>query len=194
MKPIATLIFTLLPMATALRAVEAPEFDRLRANYQAAIERATKTLTQSYLIELEKQRGSYERASKPDAGNVVQAEINATKQAAASAELARKLQAKSPPSQDPSVASQTHWFAGKTWLTDQKTKWSFNRKGTGEKVRGHDTIAMFTWKLLDSGNLELTELAGAGKPATTTYVHFKNKSEAWFGSSEDKLDNRLHTE
>lgn len=194
MKHIVTLLLTVLPLAAVLHAGEAPEFDRLRANYQAAIERATKPLTQSYLIELEKQRGSYARASKLDAANVVQAEINAIKQDAASAELARKLQAKSPPSQDSTAAPQPHWFAGKTWLTDQKTKWSFNRKGTGEKVRGHDTIAMFTWKLLDSGNLELTELAGAGKPAATTYVHFKNKSEAWFGSSEDKLDNRLHTE
>ncbi len=171
-----------------------PEFDRIRANYNAALERVTAPITQSYLAELEKQRDAYARASKLDAANVVQAEISNIKQAMVAAQAARKLPPKAPTVSEAATAPQLHWFAGKTWLTDAKTRWTFARNGTGEKIRGKDRIATFTWKLLPSGNVELTERAAPEKPATATCVQFKTKSEAWFGTSEDQLTNRLHVE
>lgn len=183
----------LLPFAT-LHAADTPEFERLRANYHAAIGRATAPITKNYLAELEKQRDTYARAAKLDAANVVQAEINQIKQAIASAETAQKLPPQSPTNQEAIAVPQLHWFAGKTWLTDAKTRWNFERNGTGEKIRGKDRIATFTWKLLPSGSVELTERSAPDKPATTTYVRFKTKSEAWFGTSEGQLPNRLHTE
>ena len=184
----------LISTAAALRSADVPEFDRLRANYLAAIDRVTRPLTQSYLIDLERQRDAYARASKLEAANAVQAEIDVIKQAIATAETAKKLPLNSPTNKETNAAPQLHWFAGKTWLTDAKTKWTFNRNGTGEKVRGNDKIATFMWKLLPSGNLELTERSAPDKPVATSYVQFKGRSEAWFGTSEAKLDNRLHTE
>jgi hypothetical protein len=184
----------LISTAAALRAADAPEFDRIRANYLAAIDRVTKPITQSYLIELERQRDAYARASKLEPANAVQAEIDVIKQALATAEAAKKLPLNSPTNKETNAAPQLHWFAGKTWLTDAKTKWTFNRNGTGDKVRGNDKIAIFTWKLLPSGNVELTERSAPDKPATTSYVQFKTRSEAWFGTSEAGLNSRLHTE
>ena len=177
-----------------LRAVDSPEFDRLRASYNAAIERATNPITKTYLVELEKQRDAYARATRLEAANVVQAEIDAIKQAGAAAQAAGTSATKEPVTSAASAAPPLHWFAGKTWLTDANTKWTFSRNGSGERVRGKDKIAIFTWKVLDNGILELAERLAPDKPVTTTYLQFKTKSEAWFGTSQDKLLARLHAE
>ena len=183
-----------LTFCASVYAVETPEFDRLRSTYNAAIERATAPITQNYLAELEKQRDAYARAAKLEAANVVQAAINNIKQAAVSAKIAQKLPPTSLAAQEAVAPPQVHWFAGKTWLTDAKTKWTFVRNGTGEKIRGKDKIATFTWRLLPSGKLEMIERAAPDKPASTTYLQFKGRSEAWFGETEDNLPNRLHME
>ena len=178
-----------------VHAGDTSEFDQIRSRYNTAIEHATAPITQNYLAELEKLRDTYTRASKLEAANVVQAEITNIKQASAFARAAKQLPLKSPTNPEaPAAIPQPYWFAGKSWFTDAKTKWSFARNGTGEKIRGKDRIAIFTWKLLPSGNVELTERAAPDKPETTTYVQFKTKSEAWFGTSEDQLVNRLHVE
>ncbi len=184
----------LFSLATCLHGVESPELDRLRANYHAAIERATAPITQNYLGDLEKQRDAYARATKLDAANAVQAEINNIKGAIAAAQAAKKLPPKAAAAPEMTTATPLRWFAGKTWQTDQKTKWIFSRSGTGEKVRGTQKICTFTWKLLDSGKVELTERTAPDKPSTTTFLQFKSKSEAFFGFTEDNLPHPLHAE
>jgi hypothetical protein len=187
--------------AAVALAIDAPEFDRLKTNHQAAMERATKPLIQSYLLELEKQRDAYARAAKLDAANAVQAEINAVKQSMAVADQAKKIPPQAPVNPPPGTTIipagrplDTRWFAGKTWLTNAKTKWNFGRNGVGDKMRGKDKTETFTWKVLDSGLLELTVQAGAQAPKTTEYIKFVSKTEAYFGKSQDDLNARLHYE
>ena len=63
-----------------------------------------------------------------------------------------------------------------------------------QRVRGGQKVATFTWRLLPSGVIELSEQTAPNKPVTTMFLKFKNKLEAWFGPSETSLTERLHYE
>jgi hypothetical protein len=163
----------------SLSAADNSEIGQLRASYRAAIERATAPLTQLYLAELAKRRDLYATAKKLEAANLMQAEIDAVNKAIKAA-----LAAKSPP--------PLEWFAGKTWLTDAQTKWNFTTDGKGNRVRGNEEVATFTWKLRDPGLIELSEQAAPSKPVKLTCLQLVTEKEGWFGPHPDKLVERLH--
>lgn len=178
------------------------EFDKLQMSYQGAVERETAPLRDKYLVELEKLRDSYSRAGNLAGANVVQAEITTMNQQIAFAKKGKRA-----PTEANMVAAanadkpaagaempELRWFVGKTWLTDAQTKWKFEKDGTGDRVRGGQKVATFTWRLLPSGAIELSEQTAPNKPATKTFLRFKNNLEAWFGPSEASLTERLHYE
>ncbi|MBN8420668.1 MAG: hypothetical protein J0L73_17250 [Verrucomicrobia bacterium] len=178
------------------------EFDKLQLSYQGAVERETAPLRDKYLVELEKLRDTYSRAGNLAGANVVQAEITTMNQQIAFAKKGKRA-----PTEANLVAAanadkpaagaempELRWFVGKTWLTDAQTKWKFEKDGTGERVRGGQKVATFTWRLLPSGVIELSEQTAPNKPVTTMFLKFKNKLEAWFGPSETSLTERLHYE
>ena len=178
------------------------EFDKLQISYQGAVERETAPLRDKYLVELEKLRDAYARAGNLPGANVVQAEITAMNQQIAFAKKGKRM-----PTEATLVAAanadkpaagaempELRWFVGKTWLTNAMTKWKFEKDGTGDRVRGNQKVATFTWRLLPSGTIEISERTGPDKPVTTTFLKFKNKFEALFGSSEASLTERLHYE
>ena len=178
------------------------DFDKLQKSYQGAVERETAPLRDKYLVELEKLRGAYARAGNLPGANVVQAEITAMNQQIAFAKSGKRT-----PTEATSVAAanpgnpaavgempELRWFVGKTWLTNAMTMWKFEKDGTGERVRGGSKIATFTWRLLPSGAIEISERTAPDKPVTTMFLRFKNKSEALFGPSETNLTERLHYE
>ncbi len=182
---------------------ETLEFDKLQSSYKDAVSKATKPLTQTYLKELERLRDSYTRGANLDGASKVQTEIDTVNHALAYADIARKaptapavpVPATPLSAKDAAAANkqpELRWFVGKTWLTDAQTKWTFEKDGTGDKVRGTQKVAVFKWRVLESGALELTEQSAPGKPANITYLRFKDKNEAWFGSSIDQLNARLH--
>ncbi len=198
-------VFLLMVLAAALHAVDTPEFDRLHTSYKTAIEKATKPLTQAYLEELEKLRDVYTRAAKLEAANKVQAEIDSIYQSIAFANTAKKLPAAAQipaapgttptggnPSGEIAKMPETHWFVGKTWRTDGGTKFSFSRNGSGERVYGVEKMP-FTWRLLESGVLELTP-AGEEKSANRWYVKLTSRSEALFGTTEQRTNVPLRIE
>lgn len=205
MKVIASLVLSLTISTAALRAVDTPEFDRLNTSYRAAIEKATKPLTQAYLEELQKLRDVYTRAAKLEAANKVQAEIDSIYQSIAFATAAKKLPAAAQTPANPSATlpttaasgesakmPETHWFVGKTWRTDGGTKFSFSRNGSGERVYGVEKMP-FTWRLMESGVLELTP-AGEEKSASRWYVKFSSRSEGLFGTTEQHTNVPLRIE
>jgi hypothetical protein len=202
MKTTALLLFALLYAAVTLHA-DSPEFDRLQSGYKEAVERVTKPLTQTYLRELERLRDNYTRASNLSGATRVQAEIDVVGKALAFAEVSKKaptVQAPPVPAPAPTAKEaasanklpELRWFVAKTWLTDALTEWSFEKDGKGKKVRGNQTIAIFTWRVLESGVVELSEQAAPGKPASITYLRFNDRNEAWFGGDIGKLNARLH--
>lgn len=202
-----TFVFLMLLACGILRSVAAAdagvvEFGKLQMSYQGAVERETAPLRDKYLVELEKLQDTYARAGNLPGANVVQAEITAMNQQIAFAKKGKRL-----PTEATSVAAanagnpgagtempELRWFVGKTWLTDALTKWKFEKDGTGERVRGGQKVATFTWRLLPSGTIEISERTAPDKPVTTTFLRFKNKFEALFGTSEASLTERLHYE
>ena len=178
------------------------DFDKLQMSYQGAVERETAPLRDKYLVELEKLRDAYSRAGNLAGANMVQAEITTMNQQIAFAKTGKRA-----PTQATAVAAanagipaagaempELRWFVGKTWLTNAMTKWKFEKDGTGERERGGVKVATFTWRLLPSGTIEISERTAADKPVTTTFLRFKNKFEALFGPSEASLTERLHYE
>lgn len=170
------------------------DFDKLQMSYQGAVERETAPLRDKYLVELEKLRDTYSRAGNLAGANVVQAEITTMNQQIAFAKTGKRA-----PTQATAVAAgaempELRWFVGKTWLTAAQTKWKFEKDGTGERERGGVKVATFTWRLLPSGTIEISERTAPAKPVTTTFLRFKNKFEALFGPSEASLTERLHYE
>ncbi len=202
-----TIVFLMLLTCGIVRSAAAADggvadFDKLQMSYQGAVERETAPLRDKYLVELEKLRDTYSRAGNLAGANVVQAEITTMNQQIAFAKTGKRA-----PTQATAVAAanagkptaeaempELRWFVGKTWLTEAQTKWKFEKDGTGERVRGSQKTATFTWRLLPSGAIELSERTAPNKPVTTTFLRFKNKFEAWFGPSEASLTERLHYE
>jgi hypothetical protein len=203
MKQIIALILTLVSGASFLHA-DTAEFERLQASYKDALDKATKPLTQTYLRELERLRDSYTRSANLEGAQKVQTEIDSLTRAAAFANVAKKAPTAPPtPVAAPPVSAkeaaaatmppELHWFVGKTWLTDALTKWNFEKDGTGSKSRsGQKTGSIFKWRVLGSGLVELSEQAAPGKPVSITLLRFKDRNEAWFGGTPDKLNARLH--
>lgn len=178
------------------------DFDKLQMSYQGAVERETAPLRDKYLAELQKLRDSYARAGNLAGANVVQAEITAMNQQIAFAKTGKRT-----PTEATAVAAanagtpaagaelpELRWFVGKTWLTNAMTKWKFEKDGTGERERGGVKVATFTWRLLPSGMIEISERTAPDKPVTTMFLKFKNKFEALFGPAETSLTERLHYE
>jgi len=200
-----TFAFLMLSACGIVRSVAAAdgdvvEFDKLSTSYQAAVERETAPLRDKYLVELEKLRDAYARAGNLAGANVVQAEITAMNQQIAFAKTGKRAPteaAAAAKAANPAAGAEMpelRWFVGKTWLTDALTKWEFEKDGTGQRVRGTQQVATFKWRLLPSGAIEISERTAPDKPVTTTFLRFKNKSEAWFGPSETSLNARLHYE
>jgi hypothetical protein len=173
-------------LVSAAHAVDAPELQELQASYKASLERVIKPVMQKYLSDLERQRDSYTRAAKLPAANAVQAEIDAIKVQLNTAGTVKKQSPVAGKQADPS------WYIGKTWQTARGTEWSFEKDGTGEMRRDQVNIGSFTWRVLESGIVELSERAAADAPVKLQYTEFKNKSEAWKGESVEKMTFRLH--
>ena len=205
MKTIAAVALFLALTAAALRAADTPEFDRLHTSYKAAVEKATKPLTEAYLADLEKLRDVYTRAAKLDAANKVQAEIDSIYQSIAFAKAAKKLPTAAQTPAAPSTPSasispsgeiakmpEIRWFIGKTWRTDGGTRFTFSRDGSGERVYGVEKMP-FTWRLLESGVVELTP-TGQEKPTSHWYLKFTSRSEALFGTTEERTNVPLRIE
>jgi hypothetical protein len=138
------LVLVLLPSQKAADA--APEFEKLQASYQIAVERETAPLRQTYLVELTKLRESYTRAGNLAGANIVQAEITAMNQQIAFAKTGKRAPTEAVPAGSVTAVKnaspvagaempELRWFVGKTWPTDALTKWSFEKDGSGEKVR-----------------------------------------------------------
>ncbi|MGV3661755.1 MAG: hypothetical protein ACO1TE_16330 [Prosthecobacter sp.] len=181
------------------------DFERLQGAYQEAVERETAPMRDKYLVELEKMKEAYARAGNLAGANAVQAEITAMNQQIAFAKTRKRAPTDPVPAGTVAAAKianptagaempELRWFVGKTWLTDASTKWSFEKDGTGDRMRGNQKVAIFKWRLLPSGTIEISERAAQDKPVTVTFLRFKNKSEAWFGPSETNLNARLHYE
>ncbi len=53
-------------------------------------------------------------------------------------------------------------------------------------------IGIFTWRVLESGIVELSERAASDGPVKLQYTQFKSQSEAWEGEAPDKMNFRLY--
>jgi hypothetical protein len=202
MKHFASLLILLFAGDAGLRlqAEERPDLVRLRVAYEKKLDDTKKTLTESYLKDLEKLRDGYINARNSSLAKEVEIEIESVKRR----DLATRedVVPATPPNASTAkvfVGAATppdpKWFVGKSWLTEAGLKWNFGDDGlSGDKMKGGRKVASFTWKLPESGVIELTERDAAGKPIGITYVRFVNSSEAWAGGSAGKLDTRLRAE
>ena len=77
MKSIALFLIPLL-LAATVHAADAPELEKLRASYKAAVGKATKLILQAHIVTLEKLRDTYTRAANLVAATKVQADIDRT--------------------------------------------------------------------------------------------------------------------
>jgi hypothetical protein len=80
MKQIASLILLSSCVTGTVRSADAPELDRLKESYRAAIQRVQSPVVQNYLAELTRLRASLAKAANLEAANKVQEEIDATYQ------------------------------------------------------------------------------------------------------------------
>jgi hypothetical protein len=162
------------------------ELDRARAVHQAAVEKAKAPITRIYLQELERLRDTYTRAAKLDAANRVQAEIAMIKQGKAPAASTPTGPTTRPP--DPS------WVEGRTWVSDAGTRWSFLKGGQGEKTFGAGTTT-FTWRVLDTGFVEVTGRSGGPDSSLRVWiVRFNSNAEAVYGDTAASLKARMRSQ
>jgi hypothetical protein len=201
MNRFAPLLFLLFAGACLrVQAEDKPDLVRLRSAYEKKLDDTKRSLTEAYLKDLEKLRDGYINARNSSLAKAVEIEIEAVQRR----DLASRGEVvpASPPKASMAkvfVGAATppdpKWFVGKGWLTDSDLKWNFGNNGlSGDKMKGGKKVASFTWKLPESGVVELTERDGSGKPIGITFVRFVNSSEAWAGGSADKLDIRLRRE
>jgi hypothetical protein len=200
MKPIATLLILVFAGEASLQADDKLDLVRLRTAYEKKLDDTKRTLTEAYLQDLGKLRDGYINARNSTLAKEVEIEIEAVKRR----DLASREEVipATPPKASTAkvfVGAATppdpKWFVGKTWLTPGGLQWNFGDDGlSGDKMKGGKKVASFTWKLPESGVVELTERDPSGKPTGITYVRFVSNSEAWAGGSANKLDTRLRPE
>jgi hypothetical protein len=172
--------------------VAAPELDKLRAGYEADIERAVKPYRETYVRELDKLRDTYTRAANLAAATAVQAEIDGAKPAGQPAGKAAELP---PAGQQPhlsGIAPKTEWYIGKTWVNSSGTAWTFAKGGKGEVHHTTGKTVPMTWDVLPSGVLKLRHEASNNANISSMYVYFANAREGLSGQGEEQLIKPMH--
>lgn len=183
-----TLAFIALAFAGVVHAIDAPELDELRANYQAAMERANRPIMQAYLTQLERQRDAYSRATKLDAANATQAEINEIKQALAKLDAAKAI----PPKSTPPAAvlnSKEQLFVNISWRTPRGSSFHFLPDGKGIRSVGAVQTS-FVWHAR-GGVVEATGDSTTGGKKTTWFFRFASNSQAYYGDTRDGINLKL---
>lgn len=139
------------------------EFAALQRNYKAAVDRATKPLQTTYLVELERLKQKYTKDAKLEEALLVSQEIEAIKSGTSpeTASLAmpvaqpgKKLTA-SEKLQIEKTVTQTLWE-----VKGARDFWWFDRRGKGVR-QGPQGIAPFTWSVNDTGEIATI---GGGDP------------------------------
>lgn len=188
------LIGAMLAVHAPMRAADTAAFDNLQTSYNAAVEKSVKPLRDAYLESLGKLRETYLKAANLEGANRVQSEIDAIKQNIAFAAPSNGAKpAAAAGGNSPGVTvkpPEVRWIAGKDWYTPARSKWTFNKDGTGTKSRG-GVATKFLWKGMPSGLVQLTNQGRPGTPPVIEYVEFVSKSDAWWGTSETERTNQL---
>jgi hypothetical protein len=166
-----------------VRAVNTPDLDRLQAAYDGSIERATKGIRETYLRELQGMHEAHVRAADLAAANKTQTEMNRIRTGAAKASAAAA--AVPPP--------KPQWIENQEWITGTGTHFAFRKNGKGEKSHPSSETTPFTWSILNSGLVEIWVKDTMKSAPRAWYIHFKNRSEADYGTSPTRLDLQMRS-
>lgn len=180
-------LVSLVVLLTAIHMAHAdPEMARLKASYEAAVERSVAPLRATYEKELLKLMEKHTKAGDLTSALEVKEEIE---------KLTGKpvLTATAAPSGTGAVARPKvlePYFVGKTWRTPTGTNFTFREDGTGERQFGNDKSA-FKWKQRGRDMVEAIGPGTSGGPDRSWFFRFESLEKAFYGSEKDTTDAKL---
>ncbi len=149
-----------------------PDLDRLRASYEAALERAAAPVRRSYEAELRKLMDRQTKAAKLDAALATKAELEKLADkpgAAADGEAVHVTGAK----------AMEPLFIDKTWQTPAGSNFTFRKDGTCLR-QFNTTQAVVKWRTHGPNAIEVI----GSTPAETRYFRFVSPTEAYYGEKD----------
>ncbi|MGV3659920.1 MAG: hypothetical protein ACO1TE_07040 [Prosthecobacter sp.] len=177
----------LLVLFAAIHSANAdPEMDRLKASYDAAVERSVAPLRATYEKELLKLMEKHTKAGDLTAALKVKDEIE---------KLTGKpvLIPTAAPSGTGAVARAKvlePYFVGKTWRTPTGTSFTFREDGTGDRQFGNDKSA-FKWKQRGRDTVEAIGPGTSGGADRSWFFRFESLEEAFYGNDRDTTNAKL---
>jgi len=180
MKLLLTLTALLIGAWTATASAD-PELDRLRAAYEAAVERATQPLRESYERELKRILDARTRSGNLEEALAAREELE---------RLADEAGAADP--QTTASSGRERFFVNTTWKTPTGTFFHFLPEGKGIRFRseGRDQTE-FTWQMDQRGIVEWTGEANRGGPVTSLFFRFAGRTRAHYGSERERISTEL---
>lgn len=175
------ILLTAIPMAHA-----DPEMDRLKASYDAAVERSVAPLRATYEKELLKLMEKHTKAGDLTAALKVKDEIE---------KLTGKpvLTPSSATSGTGATARQKAlepYFVGKTWRTPTGTDFTFHEGGTGDRQFGNDKTT-FKWRQRTHDMVEAVGPGTSGSPDRSWFFRFETLDKAFYGNDKDTANAKL---
>lgn len=165
------LLFSLfLPVASLGQEPVKSDVDVLTENYTRAVERATKTITNTYQEELKKLLKKY--SEKGDIKNVEKI-----------TDILKQYE-------KPVVSINTKYIKlieDHAWKTPYGSTFYFEKGGTGYKMTGSDR-STFMWKFIEDDIIEWTGRRISSDNIINNYIKINSDGTMKIGPSKDKID------
>ena len=166
MKTTLALVLVMFSPVSLLQAADPTELQRLREQYNVAVQRALAPVQATYQQQLERLMDSYTKGGKLNEALSVKAEIDKLRSGTVAATVAT-----------PQNSKLRSYFVGRTWGTSA-TNFTFHEDGTGvvQWDAGKDP---FKWEIIDGSVVRVQ------RPDKTSFFFFESRQK---GKMADHLE------
>jgi hypothetical protein len=174
-------------MAGSVRAD--PELDRLKASYDAALERAAAPVRSAYEQQLLKLLEHHTKTANPAGAGEVRAELARIGAKNVPAPVTGTVPPGPTANSTPTTlrSELEKLFVEKAWKTPSGTTFTFHAKGEGAREIGSDKTKI-TWRHVSP---KLVEVVNQGSGGDTWYFRFVTPAEGYYGGTKDKITLKL---
>ena len=163
----------------APNAAEPEDLRRLRESWQRAREQVDAPLDRKYADALVELMAKLVKAGNLQAAVLVDTEIKKVSPDRGKSGASVAGSAKMP---------DVKWYVGRSWWTDGRQEFAFAEHGKGLRTTKSGAQAHFTWRLMPSGLVKVTEESTKpGAQGELWYFHFDSGTKATIGKSETSL-------
>jgi len=167
----------------------------LTAEYQSAMERSAREITEIYKNRLLEMKQKYVAAG--DNASIAAVTNELTRIGVTSPVLAQTAGEKPAAATEPAPPDglgEERFFAGRSWMSGPKAEFHFNRDGTGWRKDELGIKLPLKWEKMKSGIVHATGSLVQGGASRDWYFMFNNRKTALYGLSPDSMPSPLEAD